>query len=66
LREVTGVPILNNKIIDNESHDFYFTYHHSAGDSMLMMNAEDLDDNVVAIANLMYLIADLDEPIPKD
>lgn len=33
---------------------------------MLMMNAEDLDDNVVAIASIMYLIAEIDEPIPKD
>jgi carboxypeptidase Q len=33
---------------------------------MLMMNSDDLDDNVVAIASIMYLLADLDEPIPKD
>lgn len=51
-------------IKDTGSNDFYFTYHHTAGDSMLMMNADDLDDNVVAIASLMYLIADLNEPIP--
>lgn len=57
---------MKNKIVDNENHDFYFRYHHSAGDSMLMMDADDLDDNVVAIASIMFLIADLDDPIPKN
>ena len=66
LRDITGVPVLSNMIKDTESNDFYFTYHHTAGDSMLMMNADDLDDNVVAIASLMYLIADINEAIPLD
>lgn len=52
---------MNNRIIDNENHDFYFTYHHSAADAMTMMDANDMDDNVVAIASMMYLIADMDE-----
>ena len=58
--------MLNVRIADNENHDFYFTYHHTAGDSMWMMNPDDMDDNVVAIASIMYLIADYDGPIPKD
>ncbi|CAD8186171.1 unnamed protein product [Paramecium pentaurelia] len=66
LADFTGTPMLNNRIADNENHDFYFTYHHTAGDSMWMMNPEDMDDNVVAIASIMYLIADYDGPIPKD
>ncbi|CAD8184848.1 unnamed protein product [Paramecium octaurelia] len=66
LRAVTGTPIMNNKIVDNETHDFYFTYHHTAGDSMWMMDADDMDDNVIAIASIMYLIADHDDPIPKN
>lgn len=57
---------MNNKIVDNETHDFYFTYHHTAGDSMWMMNADDMDDNVIAIASIMFLIADHDDPIPKN
>jgi carboxypeptidase Q len=61
-----GVPMLRNLIEDNESNDFYFTYHHSAGDSMYMMNPEDMDDNVIAIASIFYLIADLDKPLPRD
>ncbi|CAD8104054.1 unnamed protein product [Paramecium sonneborni] len=66
LAEQTGTPMLNVRIADNQNHDFYFTYHHTAGDSMWMMNPQDMDDNVVAIASIMYLIADIDGPIPKD
>ncbi|CAD8164736.1 unnamed protein product [Paramecium octaurelia] len=66
LRAVTGTPVMNNQIVDNNTHDFYFTYHHTAGDSMLMMNADDMDDNVIAFASIMYLIADHDDSIPKN
>jgi carboxypeptidase Q len=37
LRE-NGVPTMANVVKDTPSHDFYFQYHHSAGDSMTMMN----------------------------
>lgn len=56
---------MRNLIADNKSNDFYFRYHHSAGDSMSMMNADDLDDNVVAIASMIYLIAENEETLPK-
>ena len=61
-----GVPTMANVVQDNESHDFYFRFHHSAGDSMLMMNADDLDSNVVGLATMFYILADLDETIPRD
>jgi carboxypeptidase Q len=35
-----GVPILKNLIADTPDHKFYFKYHHSAGDSMTMMNPD--------------------------
>jgi len=35
-----GVPTMANVIQDNESHDYYFSYHHSAGDSMTVMNPD--------------------------
>jgi carboxypeptidase Q len=54
-----GVPVICNIIKDTPDHKFYFTYHHSAGDSMLMMNADDMDSNVVGIASLLYILADL-------
>lgn len=58
--------MLRNIVKDNENYDFYFTYHHSAADSMTIMNADDLDDNVIGLASLFYLIADLEESLPKN
>jgi carboxypeptidase Q len=54
-----GVPTMTNLIKDNENHDNYYTYHHSAGDTMSIMNADDLDSNVVGIAAMFYILADL-------
>ena len=54
-----GVPTMANVIQDNDSHDYYFSYHHSAGDSMTVMNADDLDSNVVGLAAMMFILADL-------
>jgi carboxypeptidase Q len=51
---------MNNKIKDDETNDFYFKYHHSAGDSMLMMDPVDMDDNVIAIAAMMYMVAEFE------
>ena len=58
-----GVPIFNNMIKDTPEHAFYFKYHHTAGDSMTMMNADDLDSNVVGIATFLYIIADLEQSV---
>ena len=49
-----------NLIRDTPDSKFYFKYHHSAGDSMSMMNADDLDSNVVGIASLLFILADLE------
>jgi carboxypeptidase Q len=57
---------LKNDILDTANHDFYFTYHHSAGDAMTMMNADQLDDNAVAIASMLYIIADWDVTLPRN
>jgi len=56
---------MKNLIQDNESHDYYFAYHHSAGDSMTMMNADDLDSNVLGVAAMFYILADLENTIPR-
>ena len=58
-----GVPIFNNIIQDTPDHSFYFKYHHTAGDSMTMMNTDDLDSNVVGIAAFLYIIADLETTV---
>lgn len=56
---------MKNMIEDTDDHRFYFTSHHSAGDTMSIMNPDDLDSNVVGIAALFYILADLDDSIPK-
>lgn len=35
-----GIPVMKNIIQDTIDKNFYFTYHHSAGDSMTMMDAD--------------------------
>lgn len=57
--------MMANSIQDNESHDYYFAYHHSAGDTMSVMNADDLDSNVLGVACMFYILADLDITIPR-
>jgi carboxypeptidase Q len=54
-----------NKVYDTLDRKFYFTYHHSAGDSMSIMNADDMDSNVVGIAAMFFILADLDNTIPR-
>lgn len=60
-----GVPVICNLIEDTPDHKFYFTYHHSAGDSMLMMDANQMDSNVLGIASLLYILADLETSLRK-
>lgn len=54
-----------NAVQDTPDHKFYFTYHHSAGDSMSIMNADEMDSNVLGIAVAFYILADLDSTIPR-
>lgn len=60
-----GVPVMANSVYDTPDHEFYFTYHHSAGDSMSIMNADDMDSNVLGIAAMFYILADLDNTLPR-
>lgn len=58
-----GVPRFCNLIKDTPDHSYYFRYHHSAGDSMSMMNPDEMDSNVVGIAAFLYIIADLQQTV---
>lgn len=60
-----GIPVMKNLIKDTEDHRYYFSFHHSAGDSMTMMNPDELDSNVLGVAAMFYILADLDQSIPK-
>jgi carboxypeptidase Q len=61
-----GVPVMRNLIEDTPTRDYYFRYHHSAGDTMSVMNADEMDDNVVSIASMFFLIADMKEDLPRN
>ncbi|EAR91471.1 plasma glutamate carboxypeptidase (macronuclear) [Tetrahymena thermophila SB210] len=61
-----GVPMVRNIGQDTPSNDYYFTFHHSAGDSMSVMDPDQMDENVVGIASLFYLLADADVALPRD
>lgn len=60
-----GIPTMINLIEDTDDHKFYFRYHHSAGDTMSIMDPDLLDGNVVGLAAMFYMIADLETTIPK-
>jgi len=61
----SGVPRMINLIKDNETKDYYFQFHHTAGDSMTVMNPDEMDSNVVGIASMFFILADLDQTLPR-
>ncbi len=54
-----------NMIKDTKDHEYYFSYHHSAGDSMMIMSPDELDSNVLGVACMFYILADLEQTIPR-
>lgn len=60
-----GVPMLKNIVEDTVDQQFYFTYHHTRGDSMSIMNPDQMDSNVLGIAVLTYILADLENTIGR-
>ena len=61
-----GIPVVRNLIKDSPDSKFYFTYHHSGGDTVSILNKDDMDKNVAAIASLFYVIADMPEKFPRN
>lgn len=55
--------MMSNLVEDTLDHAFYFKYHHSAGDTMTIMNPDDLDSNVLGVACMFYILADLQKTI---
>lgn len=56
-----GVP-MSSIITHNEN---YFNYHHTKADRIEVLDADDLDLNVALIASLAYVIADMEETLPR-
>ena len=52
-------------IYKDPNDDYYFRYHHSAGDTMNILDPDQMDSNVFAISSMMYIIADNPERLPK-
>ena len=57
--------MLKNIVEDTVDQQFYFTYHHTRGDSMSIMNPDQMDSNVLGIAVLTYILADLENTIGR-
>jgi len=66
LLEKHNIPIMTTIIKDTPNSEYYFTYHHSAGDTVSILGKDDMDSNVLGITSLFYTIADLDESLIKD
>lgn len=60
-----GVPMIKNIVEDTPDQQFYFTYHHTSGDTMSIMNPDELDQNVLGLAVLSYILSDLDVTIGR-
>jgi hypothetical protein len=45
--------------------DSYFDYHHTEADTLDKVDRQALDRNVAAMALMAYMLADLDEPLPR-
>ena len=54
---------MNNWVQDTPVRSNYYRYHHTAGDSMTIMNSDDMDSNVVGIAAFLFILADLEVSI---
>jgi carboxypeptidase Q len=59
-----NIPVMRNIVEDTEDGQYYFTYHHSAGDSMNILDADDMDSNVMAISSLFYILGDSQDRLP--
>ena len=56
-----GVPTLGLDVDTSK----YFWYHHSAGDTMAVIDRDDLARSVAAMAGMAYALADADQPVPR-
>jgi carboxypeptidase Q len=47
------------------ANERYFYFHHSEGDTMSVLNPDDLDAGTAVTSVLAYIVADLDKRLPK-
>jgi carboxypeptidase Q len=56
-----GVPGLSLDVDDTK----YFWYHHSSADMMTVIDRDDFAKCIAMMAAMVYVLADLDQPIPR-
>jgi Zn-dependent M28 family amino/carboxypeptidase len=56
-----GVPTLSFR----QNTTYYFDYHHSDADTLDKVDRQTLNRNTAAMAVLAYMLADLEEPLPR-
>ena len=56
-----GVPVMSLKVDEST----YFWYHHTAADAMDKVNEEEFNRCIAALAVMSYVIADLEESLPR-
>jgi carboxypeptidase Q len=66
LYERYKIPTMNNLVKDTADAQYYMSYHHSAGDSISVLNPDEMDRNAAAIASLFYILADVPWRLPRD
>ncbi len=66
LYEKYNIPVMRNLVQDSADNQFYFTYHHSAGDNINILDANDMDSNVAAIASIFYILGNVPANLPRN
>ena len=56
-----GVPVMSLEV----DRTTYFWYHHTAADAMDKIDMEELNRCVAALAIMSYVIADLEDSLPR-
>jgi len=57
--------MMNNYIAHTKNNEDYFAIHHSAADNLSVINPDTIDENVIGIASMLFIVADLPVSLPK-
>jgi len=63
---VPGGSLISRGFNDPETKDYYFNYHHSRADMITSLNYDGLRRSIGSFAVLAYVVADMDQILPRD
>jgi carboxypeptidase Q len=66
LFEKYKIPMMRNINVDTPDMQYYFTTHHTAADTMNVIDPQAMDRNVIGTASIFYILADVPWRLPKD